>query len=42
MGLAASQARLLCITMRITDDQYQLMKLSSQQLSLSAKSADID
>ena len=42
MGLAASQARLLCITMRITDDQYQLMKLSSQQSSLLAKSADID
>lgn len=42
MGLAASQARLLCITMRITDDQYQLMKLSSQQLSLSAKTTDID
>lgn len=34
MGLAASQARLLCITMRIDDDQYKLLKLSAEQLSL--------
>ena len=41
MGLAASQARLLSITLRITDDEYQLMKLSSQQLALRVKSEDL-
>ena len=41
MGLAASQARLLSITLRITDDEYQLMKLSSQQLALRAKGEDL-
>ena len=41
MGLAASQARLLSITLRITDDEYQLMKLSSQQLALRVKGEDL-
>lgn len=41
MGLASSQARLLCITMRINDDQYKLLKLGAEQLSLSNKKADI-
>ena len=41
MGLASSQARLLCITMRINDDQYALLKLGAEQLSLSNKKADI-
>ena len=41
MGLASSQARLLCITMRINDDQYKLLKLGAEQISLSNKKADI-
>ena len=41
MGLAASQARLLCITMRINDDQYKLLKLGAEQLSLSNEKAAI-
>lgn len=41
MGLAASQARLLFITARINDDQYQLMKLSNDLLTTKSKSNDL-
>jgi len=41
MGLAASQARLLSITSRKTDAQFESMRLSHQKLALSRSMTDV-
>lgn len=41
MGMAASQARLLCITARIHDVEFQAQMLQQAKMSLSQKSNDI-
>ena len=41
MGLAAGQARLLSITARKSDCEYQSMRLSHQKIALSRQLADL-
>ncbi len=41
MGLSAGQARLLTITARKSDCEYQSMRLSHQKIALSRELADL-